>query len=168
MGELTFRFLEKDEFEQRGAELFDIMYSNMSVIAPFKNGYDEEKTDWICTYGGAFRGREERRIVLITTCDGEIKGFFGYCARGEIFDMEEIQFLPEIQGKDGIFRRLYGLVLSKLPDSIKYVEACANKENKKSQAILAKLGLKRTGADDEKGILFFRGDLADLMKWYNK
>ena len=104
----------------------------------------------------------------MTAPDGDVKGFFGYCADGEVFDMEEIQFLPEIQGQNGIFRRLYGRVLCDLPDGIQYVEACANKENKKSQAILARLGLKKTGEDVEKGIFFFRGRLADLLEWYQK
>lgn len=168
MSEYSFRFLEKDEFESRGAELFALMYSNMSVIAPFKNSYEVEEADWLRIYGGAFKNRAERKIVVITTPDDVVKGFFGYCAMGEVFDMEEIQFLPEIQGQNGIFRRLYGLVLSELPDGIKYVEACANKENIKSQAILSRLGLKKTGEDDEKGIFFFRGELADLLNWYDK
>lgn len=167
MSEYSFRFLEKEEFDNRGAELFALMYENMSVIAPFKNSYEVEEADWLRLYGGAFKNRAERKIVVVET-QGHIKGFFGYCAAGEVFDMEEIQFSPEIQGKNGFFRQLYGLVLDKLPDAVKYVEACANKENIKSQAILARLGLKRTGQDDEKGILFFRGELADLLDWFNK
>ena len=106
--------------------------------------------------------------MVIKTPDDVIKGFFGYCADGEVFDMEEIQFSPDIQGKSGLFRRLYELVLNGLPNTVKYVEACANKENIKSQAILSRLGLKKTGENDEKGIFFFRGELADLLNWYNK
>ena len=168
MSEYSFRFLEKDEFESRGAELFALMYSNMSVIAPFKNSYEVEEADWLRIYGGAFKNRAERKIVVIKTPDDVIKGFFGYCADGEVFDMEEIQFSPDIQGKSGLFRRLYELVLNGLPNTVKYVEACANKENIKSQAILSRLGLKKTGENDEKGIFFFRGELADLLNWYNK
>ncbi len=168
MNEYSFRFLEKDEFESRGTELFALMYSNMSMISPIKNSYEVEEADWLRIYGGAFRNRAERKIVLITSPEDEIKGFFGYCADGDVFNMEEIQFSLEIQGKNGIFRCLYGLVLGELPDMVKYVEACANRENTRSQAILAKLGLKRTGQDDEKGIFFFRGELADLLNWYNK
>lgn len=167
MGEISFRFLQKNEFDGCGRRLFGLMYRNMDPVAPFKNDYETECSDWLRVYGGAFKNRAERKIVLITA-DGEIKGFFGFCARDDVFDMEEIQFSPEIQGRDGVFRRLYGLVLSELPDGIKYVEACANKENKRSQAILARLGLKKTSQDDEKGIYFFRGDLADLLKWYDE
>ncbi|MBO5280113.1 MAG: hypothetical protein J6B55_02705 [Clostridia bacterium] len=167
MNEYIFRYLEKDEFESRGAELFALMYSNMSVIAPFKNSYEVEEADWFRLYGGAFKNRAERKIVVIET-HGSVKGFFGYCADGEVFDMEEIQFSPDIQGKSGLFRRLYGLVLGDIPHTVKYVEACANKENIRSQAILSRLGLKKTGQDDEKGIFFFRGELADLLNWYNK
>ena len=168
MAEFDLRYLEKDEFDACGGELFDIMYSNMNPIAPFKNDYETERADWLRLYGGAFKNRVERKILLVTAPDGDVKGFFGYCAHGEVFDMEEIQFLPEIQGQNGIFRRLYGRVLSDLPDGIQYVEACANKENKKSQAVLARLGLKKTGEDVEKGIFFFRGRLADLLEWYQK
>ncbi len=168
MSDYYFRFLEKDEFDRFGAELFALMYSNMSVISPFKNSYETEEADWIRIYGGAFRNRTERKIVLITSPEDEIKGFFGYCADGEVFDMEEIQFSPEIQGRNGIFRRLYELVLGNMPHTVKYVEACANRENARSQAILGKLGLKKTVQDDEKGIFFFRGELADLLNWYNK
>ena len=168
MVEFDLRYLEKDEFDACGGELFDIMYSNMNSIAPFKSDYETELADWLRLYGGAFKNRAERKILLVTASDGEIKGFFGYCAHGEAFDMEEIQFLPEIQGQNAIFRRLYGRVLSDLPDGIQYVEACANKENNKSQAILARLGLKKTGEDVEKGIFFFRGRLADLLEWYQK
>lgn len=168
MSEYSFRFLEKEEFDNRGAELFALMYSNMSVIAPFKNSYEVEEADWLRIYGGAFKNRAERSIVLITAPGDVVKGFFGYCAAGEVFDMEEIQFSPEIQGKNGFFRQLYELVLGDLPHTVKYVEACANKENIRSQAILGRLGLKKTGQDDEKGIFFFRGELADLLDWFNK
>ena len=166
--DLSLRYLDKTEFDGCGRRLFELMYHNMNPIAPFKNDYETECADWLRLYGGAFKNREERKILLVTAPDGDVKGFFGYYAHGEVFDMEEIQFLPEIQGQNGIFRRLYGRVLSDLPDGIQYVEACANKENKKSQAILARLGLKKTGEDVEKGIFFFRGELADLLNWYNK
>lgn len=165
--DLSLRYLDKTEFDGCGRRLFELMYHNMNPIAPFKNDYETELADWLRIYGGAFKNRAERKIVVIEE-RGMIKGFFGYCADGEVFDMEEIQFSPEIQGKNGIFRSLYGLVLEALPDTVKYVEACANRENAKSQAILGRLGLQRTGQDDEKGILFFRGELADLLNWYNK
>ncbi len=165
MEAVSFRFLEKSEFELYGERLFALLHGNMSEIAPGGKSYDEEKAEWLKVYGGAFRGREQRKIVLVVSETGETEGFFGYLAAGELFLMEEIQFSPKIQGECGIFRRLYRLVLGELPCGIKYVEAYAHKNNARSLGILSRLGLKTVGENDSGDCYHLRGELSDLLRW---
>lgn len=71
------------------------------------------------------------------------------------------------QGKHNLFRRLYGFLFDNIQNEPVYVEAYADKRNKKSIGILTRLGLSIIG-ENKNGISFqFRGKYEDLLKWYN-
>lgn len=145
MSEIQFSFLDKRSFDSYAAGLFTILYGNMEKIAPTGDSYEAGFAIWSKTYGSAFINRAERKIVLITGCDSQLLGFFGYLTEGNTFYMEEIQFVPRIHGMQNIFRALYGFVLQNLPRNLAFVEAHAHKSNQKSIGILRHLGLKITG-----------------------
>jgi RimJ/RimL family protein N-acetyltransferase len=80
--------------------------------------------------------------------------------------MEEIEFIPECQGQNNLFKQLYGFVLSILPENIVYVEAYSHKNNTKSQRILQHLGLEIIGENKSGKSYHFKGLYDDLKKWY--
>ncbi len=165
MPDFIFSFLSKSDFDIYAPRLFDLLYRNMSEIAPEECSYEEQRDIWFRTYGGAFGAREARKIVLIHTREGELVGFFGYCAAGDTFLMEEIQFEPQFQTKYGIFRKLYEFVMPNLPNGIEKVESYAHKSNSRSLAIQSKLGLCVVGENESGNSYHLMGDYEKLLGW---
>ncbi len=165
MEPFSFTYLEKNEFDCYAPRLFALLHRNMTPIAPTGNSYEEDYAAWCRAYGGAFRGREERKIVLILSPEEEFVGFFAYCALGDTFHMEEIQFAPAYQGKYGMFRALYRFVLERLPPDLKFVEAYVHKTNEKSLAVQRHLGLRIIGESKNGNCFHLQGDFADLLRW---
>lgn len=159
----TFCYLNKSDFSSISQKLFDILADNMEVIAPTGN---TRENDYKCWYEGVSNGlkRNERQIILIKETDKFI-GYFQYYTNADTFMMEEIQIKPEYHGKN-IFRELYGFLISKISEDLKYVEAYANIANHKSIGILEKLGLKKVGTNKSGRSFHFKGKYDDLIKWY--
>ena len=161
--DVTFEYLDKSDFSTVAPVIFCILADNMEKIAPTGNTREE---DYKCWYEGVREGlkRDERQIVLIENKD-RIVGFFQYYTNADTFMMEEIQFIPEYQGK-GVFRALYAFLLSHIKEDIQFVEAYANTSNHKSIGILKKLGLSEIGTNKSGNSYHFKGNYSDLLKWF--
>ncbi len=161
---LSFGYVNKSEFSAVADDIFNILADNMSVIAPTGNTRED---DYTCWYGCVTDGlkRDERQIILIKD-NGNIIGFFQYYINKDTFMMEEIQFKSEYQG-EGVFRALYGFVIPRIRDDIKFVEAYASISNSKSIGILEKFGLINIGLNKNGRSYHFKGSYSDLMKWFN-
>ncbi len=164
MTNFSFRYLPKQDFSRYAPALFGILHSNMSVIAPTGNSYDEDFHAWSDVFGHAFVERIERSMVLIEA-DGILVGFFAYACKDHTFRMEEIQFSEEYKGKYGLFRRLYDFVTNDLPEDLLYVEAYAHTSNTKSIAVLHTLGLKNIGTTPNGNCFHFKGAYEDYLSW---
>ncbi len=164
----SFEYLDKSDFDSYASELFEILYGNMSVIVPSGLSCEEDFSSWSSAFGGAFKGREPRKILLVLSQEREVVGFFGYCVSTDTFMMEEIQLLPQYQGKHGIFRNLYEFVIGQLPKNLKYVEAYAHKNNSKSLSVLGKLGLDTVGENSSGSCYLLRGEYSSLLQWLKK
>lgn len=162
---IHFDFLAKSDKDKLLPMIFEILYSNMSVIAPTGN---EREADYQCWYGAVSAGleRDARQIILIYD-DDRIIGFFQYYVNETTFMMEEFQLLREYQGK-GIFQRMYAFLYDIIPESTLYIEAYSQKPNLKSQGILKHLGLNVVG-ENKNGISYhFRGDCREVLSKYKK
>ena len=60
----TFRFLEKPPAPEILDEIFDILATNMRVIAPTGMTYEEDKAQWLSCVPPALE-KEARQIILI-------------------------------------------------------------------------------------------------------
>lgn len=148
-----FIYLNKAEFDKFADKIFNILADNMTDIAPTGNSREEDFKLWYKAVSGAIKD-ENRYVVLI------------YETGTDTFMMEELQICSEFQGKDDIFRDLFGFVLKNISPELLHVEAYANKLNYKSIGILGKLGLKNIGENKNGKSFHFKGDFADLMSWY--
>ena len=165
MMQVTFRYLEKPPSPDLLDEIFDILATNMRVIAPTGLTYEEDKAQWLSCVPPALE-KEARQIILIYDRD-ELIGFFQYyiTADHSVFMMEEIQFKPAYRGS-GLFGDLYRYLIPRLPADIQAVEAYADKRNQKSLAVLAHLGLTVMG-ENKNGISYhLRGSYAELKQKY--
>ena len=162
---LHFNFLIKNKFSDFSYDLFRILADNMSKIAPTGNTLENNYKIWFEAIENGLK-KDQRKIILIYF-HNELIGFFQYYTNNDLFMMEEIQIKPQYQGKENIFRELYGYVISNLSNQICLVEAYSNTKNRKSQAILRKMGLSIIGKNKNGDSYHFRGDYQSLLKWYN-
>lgn len=160
MNTLSFEFLEKADFSKHAPRLFDILYSNMSVIAPTGNTRAEDEKTWFEAVSGGL-ARDARKIVLIKDADKTV-GFFQYYINSRTFMMEEVQLLSEYQGR-GVLRELYSFIMPYIPSEIPSVEAFSDLRNARSMDILLKMGLMPIS--EEGGLCHFCGSLEKLKKW---
>ena len=155
--------LRKTDAESVLPELFEILHSNMSRIAPTGNSYEEDFSMWISCIKSALE-KEPRQILLLRDKE-QLAGYFQYYVNNGIFTMEEIQFRDPYKGT-GIFAELYRYLVKVIPEDTTFVEAYANKRNEKSIAVLTHLGLEIIG-ENKNGISFhFRGRYENLVRRY--
>ena len=162
---ISFRYLQKPPTPDVLDEIFDILATNMRVIAPTGMTYEEDKAQWLSCVPPALE-KEARQILLIYDRD-ELIGFFQYYVTADhsTFMMEELQFKEAYHGS-GLFGDLYRYLLPRLPADIQAVEAYADKRNRKSLAVLAHLGLTVMG-ENKNGISYrLRGSYAELRARY--
>ena len=133
-----FRQMKNEDISVFIDEMFEILASNMSAVAPTGNSYDEDYKTWSESAVPAWR--EGKRSVILIFCEDKLCGFFQYFVNDTTFRMDEIQFKKEYQGC-GLFAELYHYLTTVIPAGTRYVEAFARKENLKSQGILEHLGL---------------------------
>lgn len=166
MKAIEFVFLDKQNADKHTEELFEILHSNMSLIAPTGNSYEEDFKMWS---DGIISGleKEQRQIVLMYVGDS-VSGYFQYCIKNDenTILMEEIQIKRAYQGS-GLFSEFYKWLLKQLPNDILYVEAFANKKNLKSQAILTHLGLSCIGENRNGNSYHYKGSYSELSDKYN-
>ncbi len=160
---ISFSFLNKEDFAISSNVLFEILADNMEIIAPTGNSREEDYKCWFESVSNGLK-RNERQIVLIKDKNCII-GYFQYYVNTDTFMMEEIQFDSEYQAKN-IFRKLYGFLIQNIIEDIKFVEAYANMANHKSIGILEKLGLEKIGTNKNGHSFHFKGNYSDLIKWY--
>ncbi len=160
---IKFEYLSKPDFSSVSNDIFNILADNMIVIAPTGNTREDDYKCWYQSVSDGLR-HDKRQIILIKDSDNII-GFFQYYTNEKTFMMEEIQLKSEYQGK-GVFRELYGFVISHITEDIKYVEAYANICNSKSIGILKKIGLTDIGLKQNGKSYHFKGKYSDLLKWF--
>lgn len=161
---ITFSFLPKDMASEVFPRLYEILWTNMSKIAPSGASYEEDYAEWYGSVFPAFTEKEPRKIILIRDGDDTV-GFFQYYVNDTTFMMEEIQLLPEYQGK-GVFQKLYARLADDVPPGVPFVEAYAHKNNVKSQGILAHLGLEKIGENKNGNSYRYRGDCQAMLDKY--
>ncbi len=163
MGE--FLFLDKQKLEVFLPKLFEILHSNMSLIAATNNSYKDDFEMW-CSYLIPNIKKEQRQIILMYI-DDTLAGYFQYYINVDINSlmMEEIQIAKKFQGT-GIFSAFYKWLVKQLPKDVKSVEAYANKKNIKSQNILKHLGLVESGENKNGNSFYYKGKYVDLLNKY--
>lgn len=161
-----FRFADKLQIEHLLPGLFRILHSNMSIIAPTDNSYDEDYRIWSSYMIPAIK-KVQRQIVLMYV-EGKLVGYFQYYINLDTNSlmMEEIQIGKEFQGI-GIFSAFYKWLVKQLPKNVKCVEAYANKKNLKSQSILKHLGLVELGENKNGNSFYYKGKYVDLLNKYS-
>lgn len=165
---IDIQYLSKYEFEEYANQLFNILYDNMTKILPSDVSREEDFACWSEAMKDGLKADTRRIIIAFLKDTKEIIGYFQYSVNGDVLMMEEIEIATIYQGKENVFRRLYGYVLEHLENEICFTEAYANRRNTKSLGILARLGLSIVEKDDTGTRCHLRGRYEDLVKWYER
>ncbi len=160
---MKIELLRKTDAESVLPELFEILHSNMSRIAPSGRSYDEEYSLWLSSVKPALE-KAPRQILLLRDGD-QLAGFFQYYVNDGIFMMEEIQFCERYHGS-GIFEELYRYLVKIIPDNTRFVEAYTDIRNARSIAILNHLGLEAVCKVENSHLYHFRGPYKNLVTRY--
>ncbi len=166
MHNVRFQYLDTEDFANYLPQLFHILHSNMSVIAPTNHSYEEDYTFWVSSIYPSMQD-DSRKTVLIYS-DKRLIGFFRFYINCDALSllMEDIQIILEFQGS-GFFSLLFKWLVKELPQSIVTVEAYANKQNVKSIAVLEHLGLKRVGENKTGNSFRYKGKYSFLFDKYS-
>ena len=164
MQNVRFEYLKCEKYDEILPQLFHILYSNMSIIAPTNHSYDEDFEIWFSNIYPSMQD-DSRKTVLIRV-DGMLIGYFRYSLISSSLLMEDIQIISEYQGS-GIFSLLYKWLIKELPRNILTVEAYANKQNSKSIGVLEHLGLCCVGVNKTGKSFHYKGDYSSLLNKYS-
>ena len=160
-----FEYAQKSDLSGLLPKLFEILHSNMSLIAPTGKSYGEDFEEWYSNVYPAMMNTP--REIVIMYDDSNIIGYFQYYINGALFMMDEIQIKQEYQGA-GVFSAFYSWLIQRLPIALQTVEAYANKLNEKSQSILEHLGLSQVGESKNGSSFHYKGDYKRLHDKYNQ
>lgn len=161
--DVRFNYADKTRLEEILPVCFEILYENMSVIAPTGDSYEEDLRMW---YDNIYPLMEkaERQLVLLY-CQEELAGYFQYSVLDDSLLMEEIQFRAKFHGT-GLFRQLYTWLIKQLPKDLCCVAAYAHKNNQKSQSILNYLGLACGNENKSGNSFYYKGSYRTLLEKY--
>ena len=139
---IRFCYLNKQEKEQWLPLLFDILYDNMSVIAPSGKSYDDDKAEWMEEVSHAL-DKQPRQIIMVFV-DEVLAGYVQYYTKDDLLMIEEVQLKERYQRT----RMLYLLckhLSDALPENIRLIEAYAHKTNLNSRSVMKNLGMEELG-----------------------
>ncbi len=153
----TFKFLDKSKVCEVLPALFNILYENMEIIAPFGKSYENAKAEWLGKVTPAMK-KDKRQIVLMY--DGEIlAGYAQYYTNDTILMVEEIQLKSKYQ-RTMLLYEFCKFIKAIVPSEITYIEAYADKRNTNSQKLMEALGM--TIINDDGKYYHFSGVLGTL------
>lgn len=160
MKEISFRFYDKTQADDILPQLYDILYSNMSRIAPTGNSYDEDKQQWL-----SFMKSDpaDGQQIILMYVDNILSGYFQYSLNQDTMVIEEIEIKPDHQ-RTSLFYRFFKYAVGVVPRDVAYVEAYINKHNSNSQTIAKKLGMQIIGENKNGGSWHLKGDLKEFTK----
>ena len=157
MGKFVFRELSLDEDGEFLPRMFDILYTNMTAIAPSGASYEADMEMWRGYMEPALK--EGSTKVILMLAGEELAGYLQYSILGEILRVDEVEIRRDYQ-RGMLFYRCGQYFLSNLPAGIHYVESYVNKQNRNSLSIHKKLGMEIIGENPSGRSWHMQGELA--------
>ncbi|MBQ9120887.1 MAG: hypothetical protein IJY12_00825 [Clostridia bacterium] len=94
MSNFRFSYLDKAKADPMLPALFDLLYENMSKIAPTEQPYETDRDCWLSSISPALQ-KAPRQILLMY--DGEeLAGYLQYYVNNGVFMVEEVQVKPDL------------------------------------------------------------------------
>ena len=156
---ITFTYLNKNEKEIFLPKLFDLLYDNMSEIAPANSTYEHQKKQWLGNVSPALD--KSARQIIMCYADDELIGYIQYYINDKLIMVEELQLKKKYHCTLTFYRFCKHLICT-LSTNIEYVEAFADKRNINSQKLMQRLGMKIIDSNSE--FVHLRGNADEMIK----
>jgi len=145
-------------------QMFTIISTNMSAIAPTGNNLEDDRHSWTQAMEEELRNPERRWVI--SQANGVLTGYLLYRvnAADNVIRMDEIQIAEVYQGDGIMFPALIAALLRDPAVSGATLRSYANRQNTKSQGILQRMGLAVVG-ETERGFRF-EGRGSDALAWF--
>ncbi|MBQ8621658.1 MAG: hypothetical protein IJ422_05030 [Oscillospiraceae bacterium] len=151
---ILFSWLNKQEKALWLPKLFDLLYDNMSTIAPSGLTYEQEKEQWLANVDPAL-DKAPRQIILCFV-NHDLAGYIQYYTQEKLLMIEEMQLKKAYQ-RTFVFYRFCKHLMACLPSDIEYIEAYAEKRNRNSQKIMQKLGMVPVAEEENSAFVHLCG-----------
>ncbi len=158
-----FKYANKEQLKNILSQLFEILYSNMSLKYPTGNTREDDNIMWSSYFVSSMQDNSRQLVLMLL--ENDIIGYFQYSISNNILKMEELQIQKEYHGT-GLFGIFYSWLVHKLPQNIATVEAFTDKRNTKTQGLLEHLGLVNCGENKNGKSYHYRGAYRNLLEKY--
>ena len=159
MSTYTFCKLDKTDAESVLPQMFRILYTNMTKIAPTGCTYEEDEAMWL-----AYAMQQMKEVYpeyILMYKDKTLIGYFQYSIDGNILMADEVEIIPEYQ-RTMAFYRLCVYLYRSMPEHIQWIESYVNKGNANSLKINQKLGLVVIGENKSGTSWHLSGDTSKI------
>lgn len=157
MNQIYFKYLDKCDFEDIFPQMFLILHTNMSAIAPTGNSYDSDFRIWMSHILPALEAKNRETILFYI--NSKLIGYLRYSVNHNTQSLliEDIQIKAAFQGI-GAFSACLKWLVKQLPNDILNVEAYVDKRNNRSRVIMEHLGMACKGENKNGVSLYLKGD----------
>ena len=162
---MEFCHLNKAEKEQWLPRLFELLYENMSAIAPSGLSYEKERQQWLAAVSPAL-DKAPRQIILCLA-EGAPVGYVQYYIREKMLMVEEVQLKREYH-RTFLFYRLCRYLLSVIPEDLQTVEAYADRRNLHSIRLMGKLGMEACDDGCDSPFVHMRGRARKIYAFFSR
>lgn len=158
MRKITFREMQQREALDMLPQLFSILHTNMTKIAPTECSYEEDQKLWLDYLLPAVRA--ERCRILLMYAGETLAGYFQYSIQGDTLLADEVEIRPEYQ-RTMVFYRFCQFMMAEIPTQVRYITSYVRKDNKNSLSIHEALGMERIGENKIGTSWHYRGKIED-------
>ena len=165
MRKITFREMQQQEALDMLPQLFSILHTNMTKLAPTNCSYEEDQKLWLDYVLPAVRS-EQCHILLMYAGETLVR-YFQYSIQGDTLLADEVEIRPEYQ-RTMVFYRFCRFMLAALPAQVRYISSYVRKENKNSLSIHEALGMDRIGENRSGTSWHYRGKSEDAAARFRR
>ena len=165
MGKIHFRYLENKEKKDLLPKLFQILYTNMSQIAPSEATYEEDESAWLSYIIPELESGRTRMLLIYAR--ENLAGYFQYRLTEDTLCVDEVEICQKYH-RSMVFYRLCRHLLDSMPEEIKYLDSYVNVNNSHSISIHEGLGMVCVGKNKRGTSLHFRGEAARAAERFRR
>lgn len=120
MAKLSFVLIENQQYPELLPQLFHILHTNMSSLAPTGCTYEEDCNLWLSYILSELKWGN-KQIMLMVLGDSVV-GYAQYSITGDTLEMDEVEILPRYQ-RIKVFYRFCQHMIATLPEAVQFVSS---------------------------------------------